>query len=234
MMKPRITIHYGIRVVRDDLYPGGTKARYLETIEADEIVYASPAEGGAQYALAHVAKMRGIRATIFAADRALPHPRQIQAEALGAKIIRVRPGYMNVVRARAREYAESCGAHYLPFGVNTQSAVNCIMVAAIKGTFPFIPDEIWCAAGSGTLARAMAAAWPEAEQHVVQVGRQLHESDVPGATIHVHPLKFGQACKSRPPFPSDQFYDAKAWEICLRHHKSKRTLFWNVTGPAPA
>ena len=231
-MKPKLVNHCGIYVVRDDLYPGGTKARYLQMIQAQEIVYASPAEGGAQYAIAHVAKQRGIKATIFVADRATPHPRQIQAEALGATIHKIRPGYMTVVRARAREYAEKTGAYYLPFGIDTPAAVNCITRAAIRSCWPWQPEEIWCAAGSGTLARAMAAAWPNAEQHVVQVGRELFDADVPGAVIHIHPLKFGQSCKTRPPFPSDQFYDAKAWEICLRHHKSRRTLFWNVAGPA--
>lgn len=42
--------HDGIAVVRDDLFLGGTKARFLPALfdGADEVVYASPAEGGAQ------------------------------------------------------------------------------------------------------------------------------------------------------------------------------------------
>jgi len=52
---PVVTDHFGIRVVRDDLFPGGTKARFAGRLfdDADEVVYASPAEGGAQTALAH-------------------------------------------------------------------------------------------------------------------------------------------------------------------------------------
>ena len=39
----------------------------------DEAVYASPAEGGAQTALATVARQLGKRATIFVAKRHKPH-----------------------------------------------------------------------------------------------------------------------------------------------------------------
>jgi len=50
---PVVTMHEGIHVVRDDLYPGGTKARFLPVLfdgGVEEVVYASPAQGGAQVA----------------------------------------------------------------------------------------------------------------------------------------------------------------------------------------
>ena len=45
-------------MVRDDLFPGGTKARFLGVLfnGTEEVVYASPAEGAAQVALATVAR----------------------------------------------------------------------------------------------------------------------------------------------------------------------------------
>ena len=55
LMPPPVVIeHEGIHVVRDDLAGGGTKARFMVKLfaEAEEIVYATPAEGGAQSALA--------------------------------------------------------------------------------------------------------------------------------------------------------------------------------------
>ena len=94
------------------------------------------------------------------------------------------------------------------------------------------PDEVWCAGGSGVLARGLAQAWPNASLHVVQVGRTLSPNDVPGATIHKYPKPFKWATKNKPPFPSDPHYDAKAWELCLAHKGSGRVMFWNVTGPA--
>jgi hypothetical protein len=60
------------------------------------ILYASPAEGGAQVALATVARQLGKQATIFVACRASPHPRTMEAAQLGAKIISVAPGYLVV------------------------------------------------------------------------------------------------------------------------------------------
>ena len=52
MIKPRVIEHDGVLVARDDLFPGGTKAQFLPILfeGADEVVYASPAEGGAHLA----------------------------------------------------------------------------------------------------------------------------------------------------------------------------------------
>jgi hypothetical protein len=48
-LAPVLTEHDGVLVVRDDLFPGGTKARFLGMMfdGADEVVYASPPGGGA-------------------------------------------------------------------------------------------------------------------------------------------------------------------------------------------
>jgi hypothetical protein len=89
MIKPRVIEYDDILVVRDDLFPGGTKARYLPLLfdGVDEVVYATPAEGGAQTALATVAAQLGKCATIFVAQRAQPQPRTLMAKRLGAKIM---------------------------------------------------------------------------------------------------------------------------------------------------
>lgn len=229
---PVMTEHDGITVVRDDLFPGGTKARFMPVLYdgSDEVVYASPAEGGAQTALATVAHQLGKRATIFVAKRKEPHPRSLMAKRLGATVYQVKPGYLSVVQSRASLYCERFGAFLAPFGLNLPVAIERIAEAALATGMR--PDEVWCASGSGVLARGLAAAWPEARRHVVQVGRALEDSDVAGATIHVHPLKFGQASRASVPFPSDPHYDAKAWEVCKEHCGSGAVLFWNVTGPA--
>jgi hypothetical protein len=97
MIKPRVIEHDDVFVVRDDLFPGGTKTRFLPSLfdGVSEIVYASPAEGGAQTALATVASQLGKRATIFVAQRAQLHPRTLMAKRLGAQIVPVSPGYLN-------------------------------------------------------------------------------------------------------------------------------------------
>lgn len=231
---PIIREHDGVFVVRDDMFPGGTKARFMGLLFAGtpEVVYASPAEGGAQTALATVARSLGKRATIFVAQRGRMHNRTLEAARLGAKVVPVSPGYLSVVQARARAYCERTGAKLAPFGIDTPEAIAAIAKAALATGFE--PDEVWCAAGSGVLARGLAMAWPNARRHVVQVGRELLPADVAGATIHVHPLAFGQALNGKALFPSDPHYDAKAWEICKARHGAGRVLFWNVAGPARA
>lgn len=228
--------HEGILVARDDLIGGGTKARYLSVLfeDCEELVYASPAEGGAQSALAYCAQAMGKRATIFVAKRAKPHDRALMAKRLGAKVLQVSPGYLTVTQARAAAYCEARGARLAPFGVDLPEAIAAIAEAASAAVALAGEqiEEVWCASGSGVLARGLAKAFPDARRHVVQVGRELSPEDVAGATIHVHPLKFAQECKARPPFPSDPHYDAKAWEICRRERGPGRVLFWNVTGPA--
>ena len=107
MTQPIVENHNGVLVVRDDLFEGGTKARFIPLLffGTDEVVYASPAEGGAQTALATVASQLSKRATIFVAKRARPHPRTLMAKRLGAQIVPVSPGYLNVVQARAIKYS---------------------------------------------------------------------------------------------------------------------------------
>jgi hypothetical protein len=226
---PVVTTHFDIRVVRDDLFPGGTKARFAGPLfdGVDEVVYASPAEGGAQTALAITAERLGKRATIFVARRQTPHARTLMAKARGAKIYEVIPGYLSVVQARARAYCEATGARLAPFGFDLAWSVGSIAEAAL--TTGETPEEVWCAGGSGTLARGLAKAWPLARLNVVQVGKEL---TVAGATMHKHRLPFVAVARTLPPFPADPHYDAKAFEVCLARHGPGKVVFWNVAGPA--
>lgn len=224
---PILEDYCGITVVRDDLYPGGTKARFIRSLfeGTNELVYASPAEGGAQYSLAFCARELGKRATIFVARRTERHPRFEQIQALGAKVIEVAPGYLSVVRARAREYTQVSRGRLLPFGLDMPIAQAAIASAARM--VPFQPDEVWCASGSGVLARALASAWPVARMNVVAVGREL---SLPSRfKIWQYPAPFGSHGPTAP-FPSDSHYDAKAWSLCHRNHGAGRVLFWNVLG----
>ena len=104
MTPPIVREHGGVSVIRDDLFPGGTKARFMPVLfeGAEEAVYASPAEGGAQTALATVAKDLGKRATIFVAARAKLHPRTLEAARLGA-------------RSEERRVGKECRSRWSPY-----------------------------------------------------------------------------------------------------------------------
>ena len=219
-----IVEHDGILVVRDDKMPGGTKARVLSVLfnHHQEYVYASPVFGYAQVALAHTAAAHGKRATIFCAARKHKHPRTVEAQAAGARIVEVPAGYMSVVRARARVYAQAAGACLLPFGLDDPAFIEAL--ASLARSLPLTPPEVWTVAGSGVLSRALQIAWPEARFFAVQVGAVPNAGK---AELFVAPERFEQDARQPPPFPSCSNYDAKAWRF-VKQHATQGALFWNV------
>jgi hypothetical protein len=224
-LAPILVDQDGILVVRDDQYPGGTKARVLPRLfreDVHEYVYASPAQGYAQVALAYAAKACGKRATIFVAQRAVLHPHTAAAAAAGARIVQVPVGYLTVVTARARAYCAVSGATLLPFGLDTPDFQRGLV--DIARALPITPREVWTVAGSGALTRALQAAWPSANFTAVRIGAQC---DVGRARLLRAPEAFERPAEHPPPFPSCTNYDAKAWRF-LQTQARPGTLFWNV------
>lgn len=235
---PIIHAHEGVNVVRDDLLPGGTKSRYFAGLfdKHDHVVYASPAEGGAQTALAWAAREAGKRCTIFVAKRKIPHPRALAAKRLGATVVQVEHGYLNVVQSKAATFCQRTGAYNLPFGGAILSAEERIADAA--RSLGVEPVDVWCASGSGTLAKGLMRAWPNSHHHVVRVGRELPDflGRPRSFTIHEVKLPFQKASRAPCPFPADPHYDRKAWAALREHYAGETvpsgTFMWNVAGPA--
>lgn len=235
--RPQVEKVGRFRVVRDDRVPGGTKERalrlYLPDLGATKVVYASPAQGFAQVAVARVCRDLGIEFHLFIAERKEQHPRTLLAEAYGAVLHKVSPGYLATVEARAREWADAEGARLLPFGLHSTKFIGCL-VEVIRGTPGDPPTEVWVAAGSGTLATAIRKAWPDAAVHAVQVGREVEpelKADR-GVTVHVYDRDFADPARVTPPFPSVMEYDAKAWEL-MQDKGAEGALFWNVASDTP-
>jgi cysteine synthase len=223
---PRIEQHGKILVARDDELPGGTKQRFLAEIMAGkrEVVYAGPPWGGAAVGIAYVAREQGTKATLFYAARAQESPRQRLARSYGARLELVRPGYLSVVKARAQEYCSRTGAVLLAWGIPQAERAITETAKALD----LDPPEVWCAAGSGTLLRGLARAFPQAQVIGVQVGHALTETERTGAfRVIAHPLEFEKRTAQAVPFPSCRHYDAKAWQYASRLAKSG-ALFWNV------
>lgn len=217
--------HAGVMVVRDDLLPGGTKRRALGALldgRHEKYVYPSPVFGFAQVALAYAAQDHGARATIFCAARAERAPLTARAAAAGAAIHEVRPGYLNVVRARAREYCAANGAELLPFGLDDPRIIAAL--ADVARGVPYAPREVWSVAGSGVLTRALQAAWPDARFYAVRVGSRPNAGR---AHVYEAPERYEEDAWEPPPFPSCGNYDAKAWQF-IRRHARPGALFWNV------
>lgn len=223
---PVIEEHGGVYVVRDDLVPGGTKARAVPRLfdGHDEYVYASPVQGFAQIALAYACAAAGHRCTVFCAERQVQHRRTAAAERAGAVLHTVRPGYLGVVQARARQYAAEHGACLLPFGLACEEMVAGI--AAVARALPYRPREVWSVAGSGTLQRGLQRAWPDARFYAVRVGVP---PDAGRATVLQAPERYERDAMMPPPFPSCGNYDAKAWRFIVER-ATPGALFWNVAG----
>lgn len=226
---PIIEEHLGIIVVRDDLYPGGTKARAFDRLyeRYGEIIYCCAVTSCTQISLATAARRLGKKATLFLAARAEPTLQTVRARELGADIHEVRPGYMSVVRSRGREYAATHESALLaPLGFDSEEVLETLAAAA--RFVPYKPDEVWCAAGSGVLTRALQRAWPQARHCAVQVGM---ECDVGAAQTYVSPYKFERPYRGDTEFPSERHFDAKAWDVCKRcRTQGAKVLFWNVLG----
>jgi hypothetical protein len=237
---PVIETHEGIRVVRDDLLDYGSKIRSVDYLighdvfsrNVEEWVFGGcPATGYAQISLPYVANRYGKRVVLFMAKRSMDklHPYQQRSLELGADIRWVPMGFLNVTKARARDYvAENPKTRRaLPLGLEDPTVIASMI--RVARSLDFTPSEVWSVGSSGTLSRSLQLAWPDAAVHVVSVGHQMQPHEIGRATHYRSPYKFDQAVPKHdaPPFPSAPTYDAKAWAF-VRKHASEGSLFWNV------
>lgn len=231
---PLLVEHEGVIVLRDDIVLGGTKARVLPPLLAgeEEWVYAGPGQGYAQVALGLASALGGCRTTLFTPERRELLPLTELAMALGLRVVAVQAGRLGVLKARAREYCDYTGATLLPLGLELPGMEEG--VAELARSLPVDPAEVWVAAGSGLLARGLAAAWPAAQLHAVRVGKEPRLPE--GAQVWRAPEPFDKpAAGPLPPFPSVRGYDAKAWRFVAEHaRRDGRALYWNVAAEAPS
>jgi hypothetical protein len=134
----------------------------------------------------------------------------------------------------ALDFAKRNGALLVPFGMAMPEATDTISDAASR--LKVKPEHVWCAAGSGTLARGLQQAWPKASIHAIQVGGPVN---LPGVTVHQFSRPYSwHAPDDWAPFDCCPTYEKKAyhimrlWLACNRRVKGL-TLFWSpMNGPA--
>lgn len=241
MAPPILEEHEGVIVVREDRLAGGSKIRFLPYLVegAREIVFGGPYCGGAPYALAVYGSRMGVPVTLFYAKRREFHWRQKAAFRLGASIYQVPAGRIAVVQHRARTYAADAGALFLPLGFDVAGASGPFetVMAGVRQTTGQL-DEVWCATGSGMLARCLGRAFPDAQVFGVVVGLKSRNraQDFPAnVTLLEAPYDFAEPCRGSAPFSSCGNYDRKAWEMLKAKSRAApgRALFWNVLGDGP-
>jgi hypothetical protein len=245
--KPYVVEHEGYWIVRDDLFPPGSKARgadYLighdpETRNIEEWVYgSSPATGYAQISIPYVCSKYNKKAVIFMAQRSMDklHPYQKRGIEYGGVYHWVPNGMLNVTEKRAKDYvAESPETRrLLPIGVKHPTVTACLI--RVARSLGIQPREVWSVGSSGTLNHALQLAFPDADVHCVAVGRTIPDDVISNATLHKSPYTFFQTIKPEemPPYPSPPTYDAKLWRIMKEWHKEHErkhpVLVWNVGG----
>lgn len=234
-MKITIERHSGVNVLRDDLLPGGTKACFIGELlnpAFDCHVYASPVYGAFQIALAEYCHEHNRRAVIFCAKRNEPHENTMRAKEAGARVFQVPYGYLSNVQAKARVFCRDNNGQYLKFGGGEDIVIQRIAerATAVFNELGRIPDEIFCAVGSGTLLRGIekAVAGTKCKITGVCVGAEFKGVPLLSTRLIRHPLPFEKPGKGSAPFKTSRNYDLKAWEFCLKNNGGGDVLFWNV------
>lgn len=226
---PVVTVHDGIRCVRDDLIVG-TKTRAGDLLASKTnyhtIVYSQPRTGLAGVSLLDVAKHHDKKIILFMpASHKISHHQACCIEQ-GAIPIFKRIAAMPNLNVYAKKYAEENGAFFVPLGLRHELATAGIVHAASKITEP---EEVYVAISTGVLSRALQIAWPNAKFTSVAVARNLKEGELGRAEVISEPLDFTAREKpeNMPPFPCIDTYDGKVWKY-IPKNTGKDILFWNV------
>jgi len=236
----------GVAVVRDDTLAGGTKVRVLTPYLASKPelrtpIYAGPAQGYAQWALACSCMLlgEGRRAVLYLPARKRREPQSEAALRCGGELRELRPGYLSQLKYHAAAFeAGGEGRQLLPLGLDTPELVELLGYALRRLLFPLYQLgerklHVWCAAGTGVLSRALQEALPEARHFAVAVGRKPNVGNAK-LLLPSRPYGFAQPCRTPPPFPCVREFDAKAWERMEEEPRPRGVLrlFWNVGGNA--
>lgn len=214
-----------LHALRDDLLPGGTKRRGLERLLRDmpdtDCAYAGTIFGHGALALALACAEAGKRAHLFLSCNDTAHPMLDRLRDAGADVAVAAPLPVMVLFEQAGAWAKDNGAHLFPLAFDTPD-FHTAMIRALRllDTSPY--PEIWCSSVSGTLARALAAAYPHTPLKTVCV--------VAGEGGNfTAPEKYHRPAQLPPPYPSCPYTDAKVWQFA-REHAAPGALIWNTAG----
>jgi hypothetical protein len=227
---PVVTVHDGVRCVRDDLITG-TKVRggdcLMSKINQSTIVYVQPRTGLAGVSILDVAKRYDKKVKLFMPSAKRISHHQACCIERGAEASFHRIAAMPNLNKIASDWANTQDdAFFVPLGLKHELVTAGIVKAASK--IPE-PDEVYVAISTGVLSRAMQIAWPNAKFHSVAVSRNLKAGELGRANVISEPMPFQQSEKAGnlPPFPCIDTYDGKVWKY-IPKNTGRNILFWNV------
>jgi|TARA_R110000823_G_scaffold45578_5_gene117488 hypothetical protein len=231
---PRVTIHEGIRVVRDDDLVG-SKVRggdcLISTLpeNIDTIVYVQPRTGLAGVSLLDVAKRHGKKVKLFMPSSKRISVHQACCIERGCDYDFYRIAAMPNLNLIAKKWADqNPNAFFVPLGLKHELVTAGFVKVASKIKEP---DEVYLATSTGVLTRALQIAWPNAKFTSVCVSRNMKAGELGVAEPISEPLAFQAPEKTHnlPPFPNIATYDGKVWKY-IPKNSDKDILFWNVGG----
>jgi hypothetical protein len=217
------------KVVRDDLFEGGTKRRafrrLIDQIPERELVYAVDYYGAAAYAIALTALDAGKDVMLFY----LSPKQETEMFKKATSLPNVKYGIVEGAKTQieasksAIEYANEHGARFLPIGLDFPEFG--VKLEEVVKEANIVAPEIWVMGGSGTLGRALQRAYPDIPVNIVSVGT----ANFNGGTnkIFIAPEKLDEDAEVKPPYPSSPHYDAKTWRFVLENAKPGAYI-WNV------
>ena len=229
---PKIVIHEGIRVVRDD-YLVGSKVRGGDCLisslpeHIDTIVYVQPRTGLAGVSILDVAKRHGKKVKLFMPSSKRISSHQACCIERGAEVEFHRIAAMPNLNSIAKKWAdERANAFFVPLGLKHEM-VTAGIVKSASTIDP--PDKVYVATSTGVLTRALQIAWPDAEFVSVCVSRNMKAGELGKALPISDPLAFTASEKKEnlPPFPNIDTYDGKVWKY-IPKNTGENILFWNV------
>ena len=230
---PRITVHDGIRVVRDDDLVG-SKVRGGDCLisslpdHIDTIVYVQPRTGLAGVSLLDVAKRHGKKVRLFMPSSKRISMHQACCIERGCEYEFHRIAAMPNLNLIAKKWADAHpNAFFVPLGLKHELVTAGIVKVAYENIEE--PDEVYTATSTGVLTRALQIAWPNAKFTSVCVSRNMKAGELGVAEPISEPLAFTASEKKEnlPPFPNIDTYDGKVWKY-IPKNSDKDILFWNV------
>jgi hypothetical protein len=221
----------GFNVVRGDLIYGGIKFLCLvgllaKEIEEKEVVYCAHAYGHSGLALGLAGKETGKRVTLFFAGERANTYVQEEVDKLEnvQSIFLPEVSHQSELVQAAKDYTSKNDARYLPVGFDEPLFTKRLIFLA--QSLDINPHEVWTSAGSGTTARCLRLAWPEAKINIVNLG-MMPSLKVDADNVYSVPEEPEQEAELPPPYPSAIYYDAKIWRFIQKHAKPG-ALVWNI------
>ncbi len=191
--------------------------------------------------------MNGIRCVIgyIATDKRPVSESARVAKSLGAELFPLRPNVMNVCYGQLKRVVEGRGGHMIPFGFEFPEAIDSVADEAAT-----VPPEcsrcgtvVVCCGSGVTLAGIFKGLSGRPTNFIgVSSGRSIakiagclgRQGITRNETIRlITPvMPYREPCRVACPFPSDAFYDRKAWAYLIDNVSQLRSpiLFWNVGG----